>query len=325
MTARPSHCRRTLVLGGTGFIGTNLASALITAQRVTLVVGRHPRQGTAQASFAKADVRDDKSLRRMMRDFAPSEVIHLAARTDFVSWEDPDGFQINTEGTANVVRAVRETASVRRFIYASSHVAKGAPPNGAKLYAQSKLAAEGSVREANLERCVWTIIRPCSIWGPWCRAPFLPFFVAIARGRYFHLGRSDPPKRIGYVGNTCHQIVKLLDAPPALTHKRTIYLADYQLAHIRSWAEMVAKALRVRIPGTLPEPVVRVAARAGDLLRFLGARNPPLSSSRLANMRADTSHIDTDEIQRIAGPVPFALEQGVELTVRWLRESGILS
>jgi nucleoside-diphosphate-sugar epimerase len=318
---KPSAARRrTLVTGGTGFIGINLTDALVQSNRELLIVARHPpRCVVHQSFFATADVRDLERLRQLIRDFAPNEIIHLAAQTDFVTWEDAEGFRINTEGTLNLLRAIKDVPSVRRFIFASSHVVDGAKKNHARLYAQSKIAGEDIVRAAYLPECSWTIIRPCSIWGPWFGAPFFSFFVTIARGRYYHLGRIDPPKRIGYVGNTCHHVMQLLDAPAERVHKQTFYLADYQPTRIRTWAGVIARHLGVRIPGTLPEPAVRAVAWAGDVLKRLGVRNPPLSSVRLANMRADTSGITIDEIHRLAGPLPFTLEQGVEATVRWLR------
>jgi nucleoside-diphosphate-sugar epimerase len=298
---------------------------MLQTNRELLIVARNPpRWAPHQSFFAMADVRDFERLRQVICDFAPNEIIHLAAQTNFVTWEDTEGFRINTEGTFNLLRVIQGVPSVGRVLFASSHIVTCAPQNGGKLYAQSKVMGEQIVREAKLACGSWTIIRPCSIWGPWFGAPFFSFFIAIARGYYFHLGRFDPPKRIGYVGNTCHQIIRLLEAPAERVSNKTFYLSDYEPTHIRTWAGVIAHHLGVRIPGTLPEPAVRVAAWAGDVLKRLGVRNPPLCSRRLANMRADTSGVPTEEIQRLAGPLPFTLEQGVEATVRWLRDRRIV-
>jgi GlcNAc-P-P-Und epimerase len=330
MTTAVAVRPRTLVTGGTGFIGINLTSALVETDREVLIVARHPPRYAAHGHlFAAADVRDRDKLQAIVRAFAPTEVIHLAAQTDFVTWEDAEGFRINTEGTRNLIQALVAGPCACRFFYASSHVALKAaekqPGQRGLFYADSKLAGEEIVCGAELADHVAVILRPCSIWGPWLGAPFLSFFVAIARGRYFHLGTADPPKRHGYVGNTCRQIIKLLDAPAELVRGRTYCLADYEPMNIRKWAEMIGKHFGIHHIRTLPEPLVRAGAWTGDVLKQMGARNPPLSSFRLANMRANTAGISTDEINRIAGPLPFTFEQGTEITIRWMRDQGIVT
>src|SRR5205807_1374680 len=89
--------------------------------------------------------------------------------------------------------------------------------------------------------------------------------------------------------------------------------------HLPGVAELIADRLGVRRPRTLPEPLVRAGALAGDVLRGLGYRDPPLSSFRLANMRADTSAVPVAAIRAVAGPLPFTLAAGVERTIDWLR------
>ncbi|HEX4592342.1 MAG TPA: NAD(P)-dependent oxidoreductase [Gemmataceae bacterium] len=326
MTGGAAGPRRALLTGGTGFIGTNLTDALLAAGREVLVIARRPpRHQPHRRCFVEADVLDRDRLRRIVRDFGPTDIVHLAAQTDFVTWEDADGFRVNTEGTANVIRVAEEMPTVERFVFASSHVVAGRRPTGRRVYADSKRAGEEIVRGRPPHGPVWTIVRPCSIWGPWFGPPFRPFFLAIARGRYFHPGRVDPPKRTGFVGNICHQVIRLLDAPAPAVAGRTIYLADYEPIRIREWAELIARRMGRPILRTLPEPAVRAGALAGDLLQRLGVRNPPLSSHRLANMRLDTSDIPIDDIARIAGRLPFTLERGVDATVRWLRESRLVA
>lgn len=37
-------------------------------------------------------------------------------------------------------------------------------------------------------------------------------------------------------------------------------------------------------------------------------------------MRADTTGIPLEKMKEISGALPYSMEQGVDLTIRWLRE-----
>jgi len=69
----------------------------------------------------------------------------------------------------------------------------------------------------------------------------------------------------------------------------------------------------------MPEPLVRLLAWAGDAMKLCGVKEPPLSSFRLRNMRADTTRIPIEPTERLTGPLPFSMEQGVEGTIAWLK------
>jgi nucleoside-diphosphate-sugar epimerase len=306
----------------------NLCDDLLASGREVLITARRPpARKEHEPFFAPADVLDGPRLAELFSEFKPTEVIHLAAKTDFVAWEDPEGYRINTEGVHNVLAAAAATPSVQRLLHASSHVA--ALPRVAQrrrslgrrcyFYDDSKLDSEAIVQSFDGYRGAWCILRPCSVWGPWFREPFLGFFSALSRRRYFHLGRVDAPKRLGYVGNVTFQILRLLDAPTERIHGRTLYLADYETTTLRAWAELIADQMQVRRPSTLPEPLVRCIAAGGDLLQTLGVRNPPLTSFRLTNMRQATDDVSVNEIRELAGELPFTLEQGIAQTVQWLR------
>ena len=84
-------------------------------------------------------------------------------------------FRDNTIGTANVLEAIRKTPTISRVVITSSqHVRKpgsGLPQNDEDfaphgLYGESKKITEQLTRWAGLP-CIWTIIRPTTVWGPW--------------------------------------------------------------------------------------------------------------------------------------------------------------
>jgi len=321
--------RRVLVTGSSGFIGTNLVEYLLSRGHSVLGFSRRPPRDPRHAAvFRRGDALDAGALAAAAREFGATDVVHLAAATVSHRRGATPDYSANVKGTDAMIRALAEAPGVGRCVFASSHVV--AHPDGRPYergdedpvapYARSKAAAERAVHEDATMACDWCVVRPIAVWGPWFDVPFRPFFEAVARGRYVHPGRDDAPKRLGYVGNVCHQIEGLLRAPRAAVHRQTFYLADDEPTTLRQWAELIATRAGVRPPRTLPEPLVRAAARAGDVLRAAGWRGAPLTSFRLRNMRTDTGAYDVGPVVRLAGRMPFAPAAAVDLTLAWLRD-----
>jgi nucleoside-diphosphate-sugar epimerase len=191
------------------------------------------------------------------------------------------------------------------------------------LYGQSKVSGELVVRGCRELAGRWTIVRPTSIWGPWCGPPYLSFFLSLARGRYWHPGSGNPPKAFGYVGNTTYQIVRLLTARLESVAGRTFYLADNPGYSIRDFATAIQVALRTKPIRELPLWLLRPTAALGDVLMKLGWNNPPLTSFRLSNMLTG-SQFDLRDLHSITGQLPFSLSEGVSETISWLRTSGAI-
>jgi UDP-glucose 4-epimerase len=120
---------RTLVTGGAGFIGSNLADALVDrGDEVTVVddISTGKRENLTQAlergaELVEADIRDAAAMRDLLGRVKPEVVFHLAAQIDVRhSVADPAAdARINVEGTVNVLAAAHETG-VRRFVNTST-------------------------------------------------------------------------------------------------------------------------------------------------------------------------------------------------------------
>ena len=101
-------------------------------------------------------------------------------------------------------------------------------------------------------------------------------------------------------------------------------MTDYDEFTIREWANAISKKLKGRPARTVPEAVIQCAAFAGDCLKKLGWRNPPMTSFRLNNMRIDTTGIPLESIKQISGPLlPYTMEQGVDETVAWMKQRNV--
>lgn len=175
-----------LVTGGAGYIGTELANWLVSNEAVKeviiydnlsrlnynlflgLKIQRHPK-----LSFVKGELLDSRSLRKVLSGV--DIVFHLAAKvtTPFAPSDSHAYEQVNHWGTAELVYAVEETPSVRKFVYISSlgvygssdeEVDESATPNPSTLYAISKFRGEEHVRRLMEKRDTY-IFRCGNVYG----------------------------------------------------------------------------------------------------------------------------------------------------------------
>jgi CDP-paratose 2-epimerase len=128
---------RALVTGGAGFIGSNLAAALVRrGARVKVLddlsrpgaqLNRSwlEREGSGEIEFVLADVRDAEAVRRAVSDV--DAVYHLAGQTAVVtSVVDPRAdFESNALGTLNVLEAARASARQPVVVFASTNKVYG--------------------------------------------------------------------------------------------------------------------------------------------------------------------------------------------------------
>ena len=180
---------RSLVTGGSGFIGSNLVDSLLARGDEVVVVddlstGRRENLEPALAKGAElveADIRDAAAMADLASERKPEQVFHLAAQIDVRrSVADPAfDASINVGGTANMLEAARLAGS-SRFAFVSTGGAIYGEGKGKDLpldedaafeplapYGQSKLAAEGYVSlYGRLYGLSSVVLRLGNVYGP---------------------------------------------------------------------------------------------------------------------------------------------------------------
>lgn len=126
-----------VITGGAGFIGVNLAESLLDNGERVVVLDNLSRPGSKQniawlknrfnrkLDFIQADIRDFRSVSEAITGV--STVYHLAAQVAVTSSvADPQtDFQINAAGTLNVLEAVRKNCPEAVLIFASTNKVYG--------------------------------------------------------------------------------------------------------------------------------------------------------------------------------------------------------
>jgi CDP-paratose 2-epimerase len=165
----------TLITGGAGFIGSNLAHRLLAAGRRVRILDNLSRPGVEQnlewlrqqhASKLEAviaDVRDAAAVTRAMAGV--SQVFHFAAQVAVTtSLDDPrDDFSVNAQGTLNVLEAARACATPPSLLMTSTNkVYGGLYDVGLELEGQRYVPLD-----AQLRACGVSEARPLDFHSPY--------------------------------------------------------------------------------------------------------------------------------------------------------------
>jgi UDP-glucose 4-epimerase len=191
-----------LITGGAGFIGSNLAEALVhDGERVRILDNfstgsmEHLKTFRDRVEIVEGDIRDYDLVQRAMKGIV--YVSHQAAlRSVERSVDDPlSSDEVNTHGTLHVLMAAREAKTVKRVVYASSSSVYGdnemlpktedLTPAPISPYAVSKLAGENYCRVFTKLYGLETVsLRYFNVYGPrrdrnrstppWCRSSCRP-------------------------------------------------------------------------------------------------------------------------------------------------------
>lgn len=178
-----------VLTGGTGFIGSALASRLVQSNRVIAFDNGHrtavddkPLVQHPNFSVIQGDVLDMDAVRRVLQ--GADYVVHLAAiaGVDTVLRMPVTTMHVNITGTMNVLEAARTVASVKRFVdFSTSEVfgryaykvregditSLGAVGEARWTYAVSKLATEHLAHNYYRQYGMPALsIRPFNVYGP---------------------------------------------------------------------------------------------------------------------------------------------------------------
>lgn len=316
--------RRLLVTGGSGFIGTNLIerAALHPEYVIRSVDQKDPVDRTQAPLFSRVDLLDEAALTAELMSFQPTDVVHLAGRTDMLG-SSVDDYKANHVGTKNLLEAIRKTGTVERAVFTSSQfvVGPGKMPvddldfRPHTIYGESKVLSEKVVREEN-PAYTWTIVRPTNIWGKWHpRYPY-EFWKVLQQGRYLHPAGRPVTRCYGYVGNVAEQILTILNKPAAQVNGRVFYVGDAPI-ELLDWTNAFSVALTGKPVRKVPYGVLAGIARFGDLVVKAGGKFP-LFSSRLASM-TENYVTPMEPTFAVLGRPSMTMQQGVNETVQWLR------
>jgi uncharacterized protein YbjT (DUF2867 family) len=290
-----------LVTGANGFVGSNVVPALAGDGRHVVALVRteaHARDlldrltdvDRGRVETRLGDVTRIETLRSALAGV--DAVVHLAAIP-----RDRNGGAslrlVNTEGTRNVVVAIRD-AGVRRLVHLG---ALGITDDPELHYASSKAKAERIVAESGLD---WTILEPSLLFGPGDGFfNLIANLVRMSPGLVPMAGRGRSRFQPFAVSDLARVVVDVLGQPDA-------FVRVFELGGPRWWTyrEIVGEVLDAmgahRLVVPVPVPLVALVARSAELVGLPF----PVASDQLRQLALDNV-TELDAVPRAFGFEPL--------------------
>jgi nucleoside-diphosphate-sugar epimerase len=173
---------KVLLTGGTGFLGKNVARALVARGHEVRLLAREGSSlaGLPAGEIVRGDVTDGASLRRAAEGCGA--VLHMAAMVKVWTPEREDFDRVNVAGLGHALAAAE--AAGARLVYTSSFMALGPTGPGAadesqvhpgtafrNDYERTKALADVAAREAAAAGRDVVLLYPGVVYGPGDRTP----------------------------------------------------------------------------------------------------------------------------------------------------------
>lgn len=322
---------KVIVTGASGFIGSRLRDALLAAGSDVVSLVRASSPQVMRGRSAAVDYADEASLRRVIEQEQPEYVFHVAGATKGVT--PKDFFRGNVLPTQSLVRALRGTSALKRFVLVSSLTAYGPSNEGPPLterhepkpvehYGRSKLEAERVLMREG-EGLPWTIVRPSGVYGPADVDTFVLFRAAKLGVNLFY-GNHKKRASMVYVDDLVDALVTAAQSERSLG--RGYFICD---GRPYTWGEIqehIGQAVGRRgVNLHLPSFVVDVAARAGEIATAFD-KKPRILNRQKALMDAQQAWLCTHAAAREDfGYVPRVdMAEGTRRAVEWYTQQGWL-
>jgi dihydroflavonol-4-reductase len=323
-----------LVTGATGFVGSNLAAALVARGDRVRVLHRATSQLTALKGISVecvvGDVLDPDSLAHAVQGC--ELIFHVAAMAQYWRTNKETVYRINVEGTRNVMQAALR-ARVGRVVHTSSVAALGYPPrNGfvdesqdfpAELawwpYGHSKHLAELEVRRAVKQGLPAVIVNPSIIVGP--------RDVNFISGSLIRASLKGQLRVVPDGGNNMVHSDDVIAGHLAAAERGRVgeryilggeNLSHWEIARVLASITGGAPPLLV-LPGWALPPLAHLI----DLFNRISER-PPLVNGEQIRLSGETFYVDSSKAVRELGLRQTAFCQAVSDAFDWYRENGLL-
>ena len=311
--------KKITVIGGSGFVGTNLCRQFALKQQDFEIIDLEMSNQFPEKCKI-ADVRDAETLRNSITG---DVVVNLAAvhRDDV---RDKNEYQrTNVDGAENVA-LVCEEKGIKKIVFTSTVAVYGfAEPgtdesgaiNPFNEYGRTKFEAEEKLRKWHSKGDnSLIIVRPTVIFGEGNRGNVFNLLNQIASGKFLMVGKGENKKSMAYIGN----IVAFLETCVASEQKYGIY--NYVDTPDLTMNELVAQ-VRAKLKGKdgvgprLPYWLGLILGYTADLVAKLSGKNFPVSSIRVKKFASSTefssAKASLDNFQ-----APFSLSDGVRRTLQ---------
>ncbi len=321
---------KALLTGGTGFIGSHLAEALLASGVEVWALVRNPENvkflSGLDVRLAAGDLASVPAL--------PSGldwVFHLAGLTKAIKKENY--YSVNQKGTASLFEALAAQGQRPRIIHVSSLAAAGPsdkpsgrneedPPAPVSPYGRSKLLGEGEAL-ARKDRFPLVIIRVGAVFGP-RDADFLKFFRSVAKGVLPAFGRRPQPMCVCYVRDLVEALLRA--ARTDMPSGTVLNIGNAAPSDFDEIGRISARLLGRRVRRlVVPLPVVGAFAGVSDVWSRVSGKPNPVNRHKYRELRQPGWTADVTKARTLLGfEAGTPLDEALRETLDWYRAQGLI-
>lgn len=325
---------KTLVTGGSGFIGTNVIRALLqrgTAVRALVRESSDLRNLTGlEIELVYGDLRDRQSLDAALQGC--DTLYHVAAMYALWTSRRQDIYDSNVTGTVNLMAAA-EKAGMQKIVYTSSVATIGLPKDGSSGqeatpinptemvsdYKRSKYLAEQEVLKCAQRGLPVVIVNPSFPVGPWDMKPTPSgqLIVNFLRGKipaYVNTGLNVIDVEDVAIGH-------LLAADRGCVGER--YILGHANLTLPQMFQLLEEVAGVKAPHwRIPYAVAYLAACASELMARTVTHKPPFVTLAGVRLSRKRMFFDATKAVRELGLPQTPAKEALRKATCWFRTHG---
>lgn len=275
------------ITGGDGFIGGRLTKLLQEDSHSIVSIDTH--------GSPAIDMMDRTALMQACKNC--NVIYHLAALHSDDVFPRSRYYEVNAEGTKNVIEAAEEH-NIQTIIFTSTFAIYGldtgmpdedSDPQPFNDYGKSKLKAENLLKawaEENPQRTV-VIVRPVVVFGEGNRGNVYTLIRQIQSGLFVMIGSGQNKKSMAYVGNVAGFLQHCLQSQNGY---HVYNYADKPDLDMQNLTDIIYPALGKDKPSfSIPYALGMAAGFCFDILARITGRTFPISTVRVKKFCANTT------------------------------------
>ena len=308
--------KKILVVGATGFIGTNLVKELVKKGALVSLLVRSKKNLNffleLDVKYFLGDLLDYKSLVRASRGI--DIVFNASGALPYHNLSEEEYWKVNVDGVENLmkgclvnkVQRVVHVSTVGIYGNVANNVGEDGVPNPSDVYSKSKLAGEEVVKKYMRNGLESVIVRPTIAYGPHDTRPvILTLFRMIRKRIYVQIGNGRNYFHTVYVDNLVD--VLILAAIKKKAANEDFIVGDDPCPTFLQFSISVAAAMKTNLPDFYI-PKILADVTVGILFK------------KKVDFVTDIKRYKTGKVRRLLGYSPKVdLKEGVERTFEWYK------